>query len=221
MKYRDAMDVCGKVHNCIISCEGCCCNPCCCPCCCQGPRGPARPAGATGSAGVTGPAGATGPAGVTGPTGATGPANGATGPTGATGATGPAVLTIPAYGTAFLISTSGTTIQPNEIIPFGIVTNPRSNIIFNAAEGTVTISVTGVYRIAYSLQTTIASSGRTHVYVANAIFPASELRFNADQTTGSKDFIVNLTAGNVVTTRCEAGPIVVNEYTFSISALTN
>lgn len=135
----------------------------------QGPTGMNGVIGTNGATGTTGPTGSTGPTGPTGNQGVTGStgSNGPTGPTGATGNTGntgtvgitgslgPNPTSTAAFaantgGSSILVVLGGTTIN----LPNAQVMSP--DITVNVPNTIFTINTSGLYRISYNINTTVA-----------------------------------------------------------------
>ena len=153
-----------------------------------GPTGPAGPAGPTGPAGATGPPG---PPGVVGPTGATGP----TGPTGPAGGFG-------AYG-SFVDLASQTNTAPNSALPVLVRQTLLSNGVTVAEGSKITVTQSGVYNIAFSLQVTKTDAGVDTVFVwlrtGGTDVPASNtglrLSGGGDKQVAAWNFVVEIPAG--------------------------
>lgn len=186
-----------------------------------GPIGPTGAAGATGAdgsatnTGATGPTGPKGDTGFTGPTGWTGPTGAAsqvTGPTGPEGPTGPAgggtggTPPTETYVNAYSINTQtiGATPDPiyhdvislsNNILPYGPAPLPFSFTGF-------TVTETGVYRFAYSIQ--FLGSGPSDLLVIYGAVNGNPIADSATYTTAKNgetgvvftEVIVGMNAGD-------------------------
>lgn len=115
----------------------------------RGATGPTGPTGATGSAGSAGVAGATGPTGATGVAGATG----ATGPTGAAGSLTTSYISSYANGAGQLIGDAPELVEFSDDQTGNLtITHPATSTYSE-----FTVSIEGVYQIAWTMQLNSAS----------------------------------------------------------------
>ena len=173
--------------------------------------------GSTGPIGLTGVTGATGATGATGPTGATG-ADGSIGPTGANGVAGPTG----AAGAAGAVGATGPTGAngPNPTATAGFAANTTGNSINIALGGTLlplpsaqlfsadivpsggntifTVNTSGLYRISYHVNTTLALLMGTRLVINNVNSVASTLSPIVSLSHFSNEIEVNLGAGSTI-----------------------
>ena len=158
-----------------------------------GPPGTDGTDGATGATGPTGPAGPGGGIGPTGPTGPTGP-SGLVGPAGATGATGDQGAV---FGYAYLENTAPqTNIQDGDVITLNPVTLSAG---YTAASSGVTVPTTGLYLVAYTVNTN--GQGGVIVYNNGTPIPSSAFgnQISGDVIIGNS--ILQFNAGDLIQLR--------------------
>jgi hypothetical protein len=183
-----------------------------------GATGPTGPQGLTGATGPTGPqglTGTTGPTGAQGLTGATGPTGaqgltGATGPTGpqglngATGPTGPSGSTTGLNTFMFGTTNASTTITASSPIIFS-TTPALTNIVYNPANGTITLSNSGTYLINWTAAIKNESA-------------AAILTLGLYQITPTINIISTSNSGNTISNN--ASTFISGTALFTISAVT-
>lgn len=160
--------------------------------------GPTGPTGPRGTTGATGPAGATGTQGIMGVKGETG-ATGATGPTGATGERGEkgetGQSTTGQNATLFTLGpqtvTNGT--------PLTLMTVLTNNGL-NASMTSVTITETGTYLVAYSVNQALGSNLNDYVEIRiNDVSVPATRRSMYQSLVTSGVFVLDLSIDEVVT----------------------
>ncbi|MCD7948504.1 MAG: hypothetical protein LUG13_09535 [Oscillospiraceae bacterium] len=118
---------------------------------------------------------------------------------GSTGPTGPTFLTTPVYGSAST-STAGVTVVAGsgDTFPFPNVPGPVANITFQGAAGTATVNVAGIYSVFYSFSAAVGSSGTVGCMINDSLIVHSLIQIDADHLTGSREAVVRLAAGDVL-----------------------
>lgn len=164
-------------------------------------EGPIGPAGIQGPIGPTGPQGLPGPNGQAGATGPTGEV-GITGLVGATGSIGAAAPTPPPTATsAFAANTAGTLITvllAGTNISFPSVQLLPPDITLTSSNTLFTVNTAGIYRIAYSINTTASLLMGTRLVVNSANIPQSTIPPVVSTSSFNNEIILSLSAGSTI-----------------------
>lgn len=173
-----------------------------------GPTGPTGPAGApggptgpTGPEGPIGPMGPAGPQGVAGDTGPTGP-DGPAGPTGATGPAGPVgptgFNTTATSSFAYASNTALTATLTGTPVPLPLGQILPTGITVDGSNTTFTIGQSGVYRLSYAFNTTVALLLSTRLMINGVANTASTVDPVINLSNYSNEILLNVTAPTTV-----------------------
>ncbi|MDE6881034.1 MAG: collagen-like protein [Oscillospiraceae bacterium] len=164
-----------------------------------GPTGATGADGAPGATGPTGPTGADGAPGATGPTGPTGP-TGADGTPGATGPTGPTGAAVTS-DSAFAANTSGASVAVvlgGTSIPLPDAQVLPANVTVNGAGTVFTVAAPGLYRLSYTVNTTVALAAGTRLIINGTPNTASTVSPGLSISRFSNEILVNLPANSTI-----------------------